>query len=320
MLPAIAQAMPGFLSLAKTILTVVVPALVQIWAAGQQFYRQVAQALIPVIEHMLPPLVKLAGEIAGGLSVALKFLVPYIVAAAKELLNFAGQIVTRVAPIVQQWFDNLMKGVNLLLAFWRATWPIFAPILKGLWDQLVGIVKIAWALLKGIILIGLDILSGNWKQAWTDFKDMLAGIWDGIKQVVHGQIESLEGIFTGLAGSAVQWGRNIISGLAAGLSASIGATNITGMVGHALGVPGFAEGVKNFAGGYAVVGEKGPELLKLPQGSSVYPLTGSASPSISQLSAAGGMQHFVVMLDSRMIGELTTKYQQKHVYLTTGVK
>lgn len=35
-------------------------------------------------------------------------------------------------------------------------------------------------------------------------------------------------------------------------------------------VPGFASGVRNFRGGWAMVGEDGPELLYLPRGSNVY--------------------------------------------------
>lgn len=35
-------------------------------------------------------------------------------------------------------------------------------------------------------------------------------------------------------------------------------------------VPGFADGVRNFGGGWAIVGERGPELLNLPQGSNVF--------------------------------------------------
>lgn len=35
-------------------------------------------------------------------------------------------------------------------------------------------------------------------------------------------------------------------------------------------IPGFASGVQNFSGGWALIGEGGPELLKLPQGASVY--------------------------------------------------
>jgi hypothetical protein len=36
-------------------------------------------------------------------------------------------------------------------------------------------------------------------------------------------------------------------------------------------VPGFANGVNNFRGGFAVVGERGPELVNLPSGSNVIP-------------------------------------------------
>lgn len=36
-------------------------------------------------------------------------------------------------------------------------------------------------------------------------------------------------------------------------------------------IPGFANGVRNFAGGLAVVGERGPELVRLPGGSDVVP-------------------------------------------------
>ena len=35
-------------------------------------------------------------------------------------------------------------------------------------------------------------------------------------------------------------------------------------------IPGFADGVRNFSGGMAIVGERGPELVNLPRGSSVY--------------------------------------------------
>lgn len=37
-------------------------------------------------------------------------------------------------------------------------------------------------------------------------------------------------------------------------------------------IPGFASGVQNFSGGTAIVGEKGPEVVTLPAGASVYPM------------------------------------------------
>ena len=42
-------------------------------------------------------------------------------------------------------------------------------------------------------------------------------------------------------------------------------------------VPFFAGGVSNFSGGLAVVGERGPELVNLPRGSDVIPMTNASS-------------------------------------------
>jgi hypothetical protein len=51
-------------------------------------------------------------------------------------------------------------------------------------------------------------------------------------------------------------------------------------IGSGAGIKGFATGVRNFAGGFAVVGESGPELVRLPKGSDVY--TASESRAMSR--------------------------------------
>jgi hypothetical protein len=49
---------------------------------------------------------------------------------------------------------------------------------------------------------------------------------------------------------------------------------VKGILGH---IPGFAGGVTGFAGGLAIVGENGPELVRLPAGSDVIPNHRSAA-------------------------------------------
>ncbi len=57
--------------------------------------------------------------------------------------------------------------------------------------------------------------------------------------------------------------------------------NASGSGSGTVEIPQFATGVKNFRGGLAIVGEKGPELVSLPKGSNVYPNTSGLSPSFS---------------------------------------
>ncbi len=68
--------------------------------------------------------------------------------------------------------------------------------------------------------------------------------------------------------------------LGAALLPSISLPSIPGLQIPGVQVPGFASGVENFAGGLAVVGERGPELVNLPRGSNVIPMSGRGGVSI----------------------------------------
>jgi len=67
--------------------------------------------------------------------------------------------------------------------------------------------------------------------------------------------------------------------------------------------PGFANGVENFRGGYATVGERGPERVFLPSGSSVIPneslsgINGGSSVQVTGTIRANG-KDLVVLIDN----------------------
>jgi hypothetical protein len=90
----------------------------------------------------------------------------------------------------------------------------------------------------------------------ADFRARLAiaqGAASALAGALHAIANALSAII-GLAGRAADAIRSIPS--------------VGGIIGK---IPGFASGVSNFAGGLAIVGEHGPELVHLPGGSSVTP-------------------------------------------------
>lgn len=228
-MPALKDATPGFLSLAHTLLGNVVPALVNIHGVAVDVVEHGIKTFGPILGQIIPPLIRFAGILAKDLSDGLKFIMPYIKDATKAIGKFADEVMDRVAPIIKDWLSDMSKKISEFQKAWAVIWPSLSQILKGVWDTITGVVKVAWALVTGIIKIGLDLLSGNWKKAWTDLKNMLGGIWDGIKQSVHGAIDTISSIFGGLPAKALQWGQNIISSLADGI------TNSIGKIGSAIG-------------------------------------------------------------------------------------
>ena len=63
---------------------------------------------------------------------------------------------------------------------------------------------------------------------------------------------------------------------------------------------GYADGTYNHPGGYALVGERGPEILRLPTGSQVYPA--GVSQSMMQ-SARGGGDTYNITIDAKSVRE-----------------
>lgn len=63
---------------------------------------------------------------------------------------------------------------------------------------------------------------------------------------------------------------------------------------------GYADGTYNHPGGYALVGERGPEILRLPTGSQVYP-TGVSQHMMQ--SARGGGDTYNITIDAKSVRE-----------------
>lgn len=75
---------------------------------------------------------------------------------------------------------------------------------------------------------------------------------------------------------------------------------VLGSVMKNLKIPGFAEGVTNFRGGAAIVGERGPELVNLPRGSDVIPnhalgAAGAGAIQVTGVIRASGSELLVII-------------------------
>lgn len=105
------------------------------------------------------------------------------------------------------------------------------------------------------------------------------------KQNLDNAKNSLGALFVGL----LTFNGDLISDAWSGIKGSV-----SGMF------TGYADGTYNHPGGYALVGERGPEILRLPTGSQVYP-TG-VSQSMMQ-SARGGGDTYNITIDAKNVRE-----------------
>ena len=114
-------------------------------------------------------------------------------------------------------------------------------------------------------------------EGFKRFSDGLASSWSGAmsKFIIEGGKAStaLSNIWKGIRDHIV----NMISQMIAKWITFQVLTGGAGLL--RIPIPGFQHGIRNFRGGMAVVGERGPELVNLPRGSDVIPNRGGGAVS-----------------------------------------
>lgn len=224
------------------------------------------------------------------------------------------------------------------------TLPIWGPVAAG-----IGVMSVAMGILNavmaanpiGLIIVGIGLLVSAFMYAWNNvdgFREFWINAWNGIKAGFNIVIDAIVGGFNWMVDTARWVGRTVSGalagawdGLVAGAKwAANGAISILNGLIYAANqliwglnvvnpftdipyipyVPYLAKG--GVAGGMAVVGEQGPELVNLPQGSTVIPAGqsrrmmgdmataqgGAGGPTRVELVSAGGGDEVAAMLNA----------------------
>ena len=214
------------------------------------------------------------------------------------ILAFAGWILIVIALIaygvwlIKNW-KEVRKGLGELWAELTNfgaiidSWNALVDVVKRIFGSIVRVIRNNWDIILAILFppVGLPLLI---YRRWSSIVDMVKIIFDKVKGVVTGTVTFITDKIKALIDLIKKIPTPSIPG--GGFLKSIFESVI----------PEFHRGVRNFAGGLAMVGERGPELVSLPRGSNVYPN--------SQLAGAGGSPNVNVrvFLDGREIASRVT--------------
>ena len=171
-----------------------------------------------------------------------------------------------VLQIVASIFGGVLVGAfiiaaNVLVGTVVATINVTAAIITGF----LGV-------LEGIITFLTGVFTGNWEMAWQGIVKIFDSVFSAIKGIADGILggvkETINGIIKGI---------NSIQFTVPDIVPGIGGKTFEG-----LNIPLFANGVENFAGGPAIIHDKGAEIVDLPSGTRVIPHDKSIQAAYAQ--------------------------------------
>ena len=196
--------------------------------------------------------------------------------------NFVKNGFTRILNTTKS-INTMIK--NVLSGIWKGIHTSIRNIVTGLWNSVRniftkmknGVVNLTSNARKGIV--------NQWNRIKSAVSDLATGMWNSVKKTFTNMVDGAKKLpgrigrgIKNSAGKAVEgiksMGNRMLKGFGKPINKMIGGIN---WVTEKLGVkkkipkwevPQYAKGTDGHPGGLAIVGEKGRELIKLPDGRS----------------------------------------------------
>jgi len=265
--------LPIITELAQTLLPIVVDLINQLLPVITEIATAILPVFVQLINMLLPPLIEIIQAVLPLLVSIIQALMPVLNTIISLLTPILDLFMSLIAPIVELVTAAITPLIEILAELINDILKPFIPIieflakvltvtlgaaLKGLTSVIDGIMQA----FGGLIDFITGVFSGNWKKAWQGIVDIFSGIFSGIVNIIKAPINA------------------IISGINSVFSA-IGTIEIPDWVPVIGGasfslpqIPMLWKGGNVVDEGTVLVGEKGPELLELPRGARVTPLSG----------------------------------------------
>ncbi len=268
--------MPIFVQLVETLL----PVIVELLGVLLPPIMQIVQLILPLLLELLSPIIALLQPIIDLLNPIIQAIMALIV-PLMELLSFVLPPLTAAITFL----------VEIVLAKMQGAFEAVANVISNVVNVAVSYVKNQIDILKNIfsniVEFIKNVFAGNWRAAFENLKTIVSNIFQGMVNTVKTPINVIIGIINGLV-SGVTSGINGVIGILNKLKIDVPkwVTDLTGVstFGFNLStvtapqIPYLAEGGEVVGEGSAIVGEAGAELIDLPRGARVTPLTENGDP------------------------------------------
>lgn len=257
-----------------------VPFLVQVVSAILPVLFSLLEALMPVAMEIIEQILPLAVEIINALLPLITALIPLIEPISSLLMTILVPLVdllTTILPGLIGAITNIITAVMPALIFIieevemtvGETIGAILTNLKPFFDNVISIFNGFSKFLSGVF-------TGDWKKAWEGIKDIAKGIINSILSYVEATINSWIDMINAIINGAKK-----VANLIPGVELNIGDATIP-----KVSIPMLAEGGVVEETGQAIVGEAGAELLTLPKGAKVEPLTNQVTLTKEDITEA----------------------------------
>jgi hypothetical protein len=264
-------------------------------------FMHISNAVLPVLQQLIDWVLLHMPQIQATFQTVFDVIRPLIEGFIGVIQNVIQWVTTWAqdneaqAEKIKELFTKLFDAVKgLITAFvgvatviWKQYGDSIMSVIKFAFDIVSTTIDTALNLITDIFNIFSALFRGDWEALWGGVKQFFLDIWDGIygglKATINLIIRAVNGMIDGL--NKLRWDIPAWVPVLGGKSWGFSLPHI----------PELARGGDLLEDGLVKIGELGPELLQLPKGARVSPLSGGGGAQ--SLFGRGAFEGVIIMDD-----------------------
>ena len=239
----------------------------------------------------------------------------------EDILEFFKDTWDSVAEVLAVVIELIIEGIKLFIKLFTKLWETYGETImevwRFVWDIVKGLTEVAWNLIKGIVGAALQFLKG----IFDTFIGLITGDWERMWQGLENVAKSISNVIITIMEAMLNAAITIINAFINQINRVIDALNRVPGVNipnvpnlEKVSLPKLAKGGHITSSGIAMVGEEGPEIVKLNKGASVIPLNNKDKNGGGYKTA-----NIVVMLDGEKIAQAVGEPFVDEIRVRTGM-
>lgn len=217
--------------------------------------------VVGTIMRIVAPIISFLGSISVAIIEGFTYLIEFII----DLMGKAKDFIIGVWDSIKEKFESFSNFLSAVFATdWSEAFGFIGDLMNGLFTSISNIWNSIKKIFSGIVDFIAGAFTGDWKRAWDGIRGIFSGIWDGLVAIVKTPINGIISLINGVIGAINKISIKLPDWLPDDLGGKKLGFNIKK-------IPYLAQGTNNFQGGFAVINERGGELVSLPDGTQVIP-------------------------------------------------
>jgi len=229
-------------------------------------FGKMAKAIDKGIEKVMPVLIEVVKYVSTKLAPIISKVMNFIATTIIPKFTAAFQKwIPQVVEIVKGMWEGIKPVIDFLVGAFEKAWPAIEWFVVTAINNIQNMISGLLGVIKGIVDFVSGVFTGDWEKAWEGVKGVFKAVFDSLGNIFKGPINVVIGLINGMIDHINSISLDIPDWIPDWLG---GGKSIGFNIGN---IPYLAKGTQNFAGGLAMVGEQGRELINLPRGSQVTP-------------------------------------------------